>query len=147
MSVIYLHSIIRTVERSQTAQAAPLFLKLARSLPSQTHAAGHMETLNRSSSTDFLLLIHSEHSQFHSLNIKTYGSHHPPDRKQREEEMGGSGQNIINCILTAHKVRRQRADDKVGGCYPDGEENNEENESLCPSIFTWVRREMKIPFS
>lgn len=61
--------------------------------------------------------------------------------------MGGSGQNIINGILAAPKVRRHSAGDKVGGCYPDGGENNEENESLCPSIFTWVRREMKILFS
>lgn len=61
--------------------------------------------------------------------------------------MGGSGQNITNCILAAHKVRRHGADDKVGGCYPDGDENNEVNDSLCPSIFMWVRRGMKILFS
>lgn len=34
-----------------------------------------METLNRSSSTDFLLL-YSQHSPFRSLDIKTYGSHY-----------------------------------------------------------------------
>lgn len=39
-------------------------------------------------------------------------------------------------------MRRHGADDKVGGCYPDGNKHNGENESLCPPIFAWVRRGM-----
>lgn len=58
ISVIYLRSIIRLwrgvkqlrqLPSPQTGQTSPL-------------TAGHMETLNRSSSTDFLLLLYSEHS-------------------------------------------------------------------------------------
>lgn len=56
---------------------------------------------------------------------------------------GRSGQNITNCKLAVHKVRRHGADYEVGGCYPDGDKHNGENESLCPSIFAWVRRGMK----
>lgn len=48
-------------EESHNSGSLPT-LKLARALPSQALTAGHMETLNRSSSTDFLLLLYSEHS-------------------------------------------------------------------------------------
>lgn len=48
-------------EESHNSGSLPT-LKLARPLPSQALTAGHMETLNRSSSTDFLLLLYSEHS-------------------------------------------------------------------------------------
>lgn len=67
-------------------------------------------------------------------------------RRRPIEKRGMSGQNITNCILAVHKVRRHGADDKVGGRYPNGDEPNGENETRCPSIFVWVRRGMKILF-
>lgn len=27
----------------------------------------------------------------------------------------------------------------MGCCHPSGDKHNEENESLCPSVITWVR--------
>lgn len=107
---------------------------------------GHMETLNRSSSTDFLLLLYSEHSPFRSLDIKTYGSHYlqiGSKGRRRRREMGRSVQNITNCIPAEHKVRRHGADDRVGGRYPDGEQHNGESESRRPSILAWARRSME----
>lgn len=61
--------------------------------------------------------------------------------------MGRSRQNITNCILTVHKMRKHGADDKVGGCFPSGDQDNGENESLYPSIFMWVRSGINILFA
>lgn len=63
LSVLHYH----TVEKSQTAQEAPL--PSPQTGQTSTLTAGHMETLNRSSSTDILLLLYSDHSPPLSLSI------------------------------------------------------------------------------
>lgn len=57
--------------------------------------------------------------------------------RRRRREKGRLGKNITNCILTVHKVRRHGTDDKVGGCDPDGNKHNGENDSLGLAVFAW----------
>lgn len=93
-------------EESNSPGISPV-LKLARPLPSQALAARHMETLNRSSSTDFLLLlVYSEHSPFHSLDIKTYGSHYLQiGSKERRRPKKKRGRDRILQIVSSQNIR------------------------------------------
>lgn len=126
-------------EESKLAVGFPP-LSLASAFASQALSDGHLETLYRSSSTDFLLR-YSVHSM---LDIKTYGSHYlnmgckgwRGQSRKREIKTECHKLNIQERtldILPMQKEARRRCADWY---LPSGKKHNGQNESFW---FTWVR--------
>ena len=99
VSVCYLSVLYYQIVERESSLGPPLFPQTAQtSSPSQALAVGHMETLTRSSSTDFLLLLlllHSEHPPLSPCSIlkrmEVIISRYEAWARGDREKLGGQG--------------------------------------------------------